>query len=195
MLTAASATERYQWALANLPGEIGKVRNALSPTTRAFYEFQKKADDVKKALGTSFMGMIIGVIDALGGMTNTMKMAIIGFTAYKTAMILGNVGIGISKAIAMGSVFSTPIAIAMGAAALASISALIGGAALAVNALNNVPEFDSSSVNNTSTNTSSSPEKQTVVVVRDKFGDTQKVLSESSGGGSRSVQTNYGNNG
>lgn len=190
MLTAASAAERYDWAIKNLPGHISKVMDSLSPTTRAFYEFKKKADDVKKSLGTAFLGVLVKITDAFGGLTNTLKIAIIAFTAYKTAMILGNVGIGIAKAIAMGSVFSAPIAIAMGVAALASIGALIGGASLAVSALNNIPE-PNTSASAPSTNNQNNNDK-TIVVVRDKFGETSQVVSNASGGGSSSIQTNYG---
>lgn len=193
MLTAASAAERYEWALSNIPGKLDDIMATLSPTTKAYYEFQKKADDVKKALGTSFMAVILGIINAFGGLTNTMKLAIIAFTAYKTAMILGNVGIGISKAIATGTVFAAPAAIAMGVASLAAIGALIGGASLAVNALNNIPEFDanttvSSSVPNSSQNTNN---PQTIVVVRDKYGEMQETI-ENSSNNSSSIQTNYG---
>ena len=195
MLAGASAAERYEWALKNIPDKLNDVMNSLSPTTKAYYEFQKKADDVKKALGTSFTAVIVKIIDAFGGLTNTMKMAIIAFTAYKTAMILGNVGIGISKAIAMGSVFSAPIAIAMGVAALGSIAALIGGASLAVNALNNVPTFDSSTAINSNNasgnNTTNNSQPQTIVVVRDKYGELQETVDNSSNNSS-SIQTNYG---
>lgn len=194
MLSAASAAERYQWALENIPDKLNNVMNALSPTTKAYYEFQKKADDVKKALGTSFTAVIVNIINAFGGLTNTMKMAIIAFTAYRTAMILGNVGIGISKAIATGSVFSAPIAIAMGAAALGSIAVLIGGASLAVNALNNIPKFDSSTAinsNNTLSNNNSSSNQQTIVVIKDKYGELQETIDNSSNNSS-SIQTNYG---
>lgn len=195
MLAAADAATRYQWAIENIPGKIQDVQNALSPTTQAFFEFKKKADDVKKALGTAFTGVLLSIVNAFGGVTNAMKVAIIAFTAYKTAMILGNVGIGISKAIAMGSVFSTPIAIGLGVAALGAISALIGGASIAVNALNNIPDPNvNTSTFNPSQNTSI-PQKETVIIVKDKFGETSKLMSESSGGGSSSIQTNYGSKG
>lgn len=195
MLAAADAATRYQWAIENIPGKIQDVQNALSPTTQAFFEFKKKADDVKKALGTAFTGVLLSIVNAFGGVTNAMKVAIIAFTAYKTAMILGNVGIGISKAIAMGSVFSTPIAIGLGVAALGAISALIGGASIAVNALNNIPDPNANtSTFNPSQNTPI-PQKETVIIVKDKFGETSKLMSESSGGGSSSIQTNYGSKG
>lgn len=194
MLSAASAAERYQWAIKNIPKELSKVRNALSPTTRAYFEFKKKADDVKKALGTSFMAIIVKIIDAFGGLTNAMTAAIIAFTAYKIAMIVGNVAIGISKAIAMGSVFSAPVAIAMGVAALGAIGALIGGAALAVSALQNIPEpnttqYDSSS---SSGDTTTAANTNTVVVIKDRFGELQKTITSSNGGNRNNVQTNYG---
>lgn len=189
MLSAASAADRYRWAIANLPKEIGKVQNALSPTTKAFYEFQKRADDVKKALGTAFMGVIVGIVDALGGLSNAMTAAIIAFTAYKTAMILGNVAIGISKAIAVGTVFAAPVAIGMGVAALAAIGVLIGGAALAVNAINNIP---SPSTTTPSPSQSTQSEDKTIVIVKDRFGDVQREVSSSNGGGFSSIQTSYG---
>lgn len=166
--------------------------NALTPTTKAFFEFKKKSDDVKKALGTAFLGVLVKITDAFGGLTNTMKAVIAGFTAYKTAMIIGNVAIGISKAIATGSVFAAPAAIAMGIASLTAIGALLGGAGLAINALNNIPEMTTSTeLNNVNNTTTPEPEKQTIII-RDKFGETQKVVSHSSGGGSSSIQTNYG---
>ena len=195
MLAAADAATRYQWAIENIPGKIQDVQNALSPTTQAFFEFKKKADDVKKALGTAFTGVLLSIVNAFGGVTNAMKVAIIAFTAYKTAMILGNVGIGISKAIAMGSVFSAPIAIGMGVAALGAISALIGGASIAVNALNNIPDPNSNTSTFNPSQTTSTSQKETVIIVKDKFGETSKLVSESSGGGSSSIQTNYGSKG
>lgn len=191
MLSAMSAAERYNWALKNIPQNVQKVYNALSPTTKAFYEFKKRADDVKKSLGTSFTSVLLGIVNAFGGVNNAMKIAIIAFTAYKTATILGNVGIGISKAIAMASVWSAPAAIAMGAAALASISALIGGAAIAVNAIDNVPNIENSFDSTASQATQNNENKQeTIVIIKDRFGETQETISQKNGVNSN-VQTKY----
>lgn len=192
-LSTASAAERTEWAIANIPKMLEEVRNKIDPTTAAFYEFQKKSDDVKKALGTSFLGVITNVIDSLGGVTNAMKIGIIAFTSYKTAMILGNVGIGISKAIAQGGVFATPIALAMGATALTSISALIGGASLAVDALNNVPEFSSNNAKAEKGVFVDTPSSSNVniTIKNDRYGQFEE-LSEKSNGILVNSQTKFG---
>lgn len=75
--------------------------------------------------------------------------------------------------------------------AIASISALIGGSVLAGQALNNIPTPDAvmnSGEKNNNNNFVST------VVVRDRFGETQKVMSERNGGGSNNVQTSFGAN-
>ena len=192
-LSTASAAERTEWAIANIPKMLEEVRNKIDPTTAAFYEFQKKSDDVKKALGTSFLGVITNVIDSLGGVTNAMKIGIVAFTSYKTAMILGNVGIGISKAIAQGGVFATPIALAMGATALTSISALIGGASLAVNALNNIPEFSSNNAKAEKGVFVDTPSSSNVniTIKNDRYGQFEE-LSEKSNGILVNSQTKFG---
>lgn len=190
MLTAMSAAERYQWALSNIPGHLQKITDKLDPSTKAFYEFQKRTDDLKKSLGVAFTGTLMGIVDAFGGVTNAMKIAIIAFTAYKVAMIVGNVAIGISKAIAMGSVFAAPIAFAMGAAALASLAALIGGATIAIGALDNVPSpssTETSGKNETNVNVN-------VSQTTDRYGQVSKVVNQKSGGLSSNVQTHYGSN-
>lgn len=184
-LTTATAAERVQWAIENIPSLLQEVRDKLDPTTTAFYEFQKKADDVKKALGTSFLGILVNIVNAFGGVTNAMKAAIIAFTAYKTATIIGNVAIGISKAIAVGTVWSAPAAIAMGVAALGALSALIGGATLAVNALNNVPEFNSNAATaqekETAAITETGDNKVVVQINSDRFGLMDEAKEKSNG--------------
>lgn len=192
-LSTASAAERTEWAISNIPKMLEEVKNKIDPTTAAFYEFKKKSDDVKKALGTSFLGVITNVIDSLGGVTNAMKIGIIAFTSYKTAMILGNVGIGISKAIAQGGVFATPIALAMGATALTSISALIGGASLAVNALNNIPEFSSNNAKAEKGVFVDTPSSSNVniTIKNDRYGQFEE-LSEKSNGILVNSQTKFG---
>ena len=80
----------------------------------------------------------------------------------------------------------------MGAAALASISALIGGAALAVGALNSLDTGASSAP--TPTPTAPTQSEKQIVIVKDRFGQVQQTISEASGGGSSSIQTNYGSN-
>lgn len=192
-LSTASAAERTEWAISNIPKMLEEVKNKIDPTTAAFYEFQKKSDDVKKALGTSFLGVITNVIDSLGGVTNAMKIGIVAFTSYKTAMILGNVGIGISKAIAQGGVFATPIALAMGATALTSISALIGGASLAVNALNNIPEFSSNNAKAEKGVFVDTPSSSNVniTIKNDRYGQFEE-LSEKSNGILVNSQTKFG---
>lgn len=192
MLQGMSVGDRYAWTMQNLSGKINEVYGALSPTTQKFYEFKKRADDVKKALGTTFLGVLSNIVDGLGGVGNAMKVALGVFATYKIATILGNVGIGISKAIAMGSVFSAPIAIAMGVAALASIGAIIGATALAGSAIDNVPSMDATnSTSSTKTSDSISQNTIQVNVSNDRFGQTQEVITNSNGGGFTSIQTNY----
>lgn len=180
------AAQRLQFVMSEFPNYLQGMSDMLPDNVENMIKMRKTMDDLKEAMGTTFLSVIQKITDAFGGIVPAMKTAIIAFTAYKTAMILGNVGIGISKAIAMGSVFSAPVAIAMGAAALASISALIGGATLAVSALNSID------TPNTSTNDSSSTsEKQTIVITKDKFGELQQVVTQASGGNSSSIQTKY----
>lgn len=189
MVKNMDAAQRLQFVMSEFPKYLGKMDSMLPNNVKNMIQMRKTMDDLKEAMGSTFLKVIQSLTDAFGGIIPTMKMAIIGFTAYKTAMILGNVGIGISKAIAMSSVWSTPAAIAMGASALASIGALIGGAGLAIGALNSIETQNNTPPPETTT---TDQKENTIVVVRDKFGETTQMISNSSGGGSSSIQTNYG---
>lgn len=196
MLRGLDAAERYQWVLDNMPERIGNLSDSISEETKSMLAMQKQFDDLKKSMGQVFLTTISNVINAFGGLKNAMTIALTAFTAYKIAMIVGNVAIGISKTIAtLGFPLGWIIGGTMGVAALASIGALIGGAALAGSAINNLPDPNetlaagSASSSSPSTNTPS-----TVVVIKDRFGETQKVMSERSGGLSNNVQTSYGAN-
>lgn len=188
LLAGMNAAERYSWALENIPKHLTTVMDKLDPTTKKMLEFNKKLKDVKETIGMSFLSAIFSIVEAFGGLTNVMKTAIIAFTLYKNAMIIGNVAIAISKTLAQGGIFAWPMAIGMGTAALASLLALDAAAGIAVNALNNIKEPNSYTNTNTNTNTI-----QTVVVNRDRFGETAKIMTERNGGRANNVQTNYGN--
>lgn len=188
MLAAATAAERYEWAIKNIPTYLEGMTDMLPDNIKNMIEMRKTMDDLKKAMGTSFLSVIHGVVNAFGGIVPAMKTALLALTAYKTAMILGNVGIGISKSIAVGGTFAAPVAIAMGVSALATIGVMMGGAGLALGALNSL---ESPSTTSSSSSSSNSHGTQ-VVIVKDKFGETQKVVSESSGGNSSNVQTSFG---
>lgn len=191
LLAGMNAAERYAWALQNIPQHLTTVMEKLDPTTKKMLEFDKKLKDVKETVGMSFLASIMSIVEAFGGLTNVMKTAIVAFTLYKNAMIIGNVAIAISKTLAQGGVFAWPVAIGLGLSALASLLALDSAAGIAVNALNNIPE--PGQVTAASQNASNSV-SQTVVVVKDRFGETQKMVSERNGGASNNIQTSYGAN-
>lgn len=191
MLKGMDAAQRYQWVLENMPERIQGLSDSLSSETKELLATQKGFDDLKKSMGQVFLSTISSVINAFGGLQNAMKIALAAFNIYKIATIIGNVAIGISKAIAMGSVFSTPIAIAMGVGALASIGALIGASVLAGNAINSVPTPESVGIGN---NNENKTQFINTVVVRDRFGETQKAINERNGGGSNNIQTSFGAN-
>lgn len=104
MLAAASAAERYKWAIEELPKYLESMGKELPDNILNMIKMRKTMDDLKEAMGSTFLKVVQGITDAFGGIIPAMKTAIIAFTAYKTAMIIGNVAIGISKAIALGSV-------------------------------------------------------------------------------------------
>lgn len=190
MLKGMDAAQRYQWVLENMPERIQGLSDTLSDETKQLLATQKGFDDLKKSMGQVFLSTISNIINAFGGLQNAMKVALAAFTAYKIATIIGNVAIGISKAIAMGSVFSAPIAIGMGLGALGAIGALIGASVLAGNAINNIETPSSTSTTGTTT------EQQVVVntVIKDRFGETSKIMTERNGGVSNNVQTSFGAN-
>ncbi|MHA3828382.1 hypothetical protein [Mycoplasma sp. Z1473D] len=183
-LTNASAQERLNYLLKNGNRLYNQQANAMPPAIANMIKMKKAGEDVQKALGQAFLATINAVINALGGITPALKTAIWAFTAYKTAMILGNIGIGISKAIAIGSVWSAPAALFMGASALASISALIGGAAIATAALNNM-EIDKAP-----TQGNQEGGNLNIKIVQDRYGSINEVSRAN--GNNRKVQTNYG---
>lgn len=187
MLSAATAAERYAWSINELPKYLENMQSKLPANIQNMIKMRKTMDDLKEAMGTSFLSVIQGITDAFGGIVPAMKTAIIAFTAYKSAMIIGNVAIGISKAIAVGSVWSAPAAFAMGAGALLALSALIGGASLAVSALNSVPTPQ----NTTDTSSATNNNNISVNVSTDKFGTVSDIV-DSSSNNNNSIQTNFG---
>ncbi|ENY69014.1 Hypothetical protein, predicted transmembrane protein [Mycoplasmopsis bovigenitalium 51080] len=142
ILATATAQDRLNWVMSEGNKKMQEQAKNMPEHIRNQLELRKAIDDTKKALGSSFLQVINNMVNALGGLGNALRIAIAAFAAYKIAMIIGNVAIGISKAIALGSVFSAPIAIAMGVGALASIGALIGAAGLA---FSSIPNSDNSS--------------------------------------------------
>ena len=186
MLAAASAAERYKWAIEELPKYLESMGNTLPDNIQNMIKMRKTMDDLKKAMGSTFLGVIQSITDAFGGIIPAMKTAIIAFAAYKTAMIIGNVAIGISKAIALGTVWSAPMAIGMGVAALASLGALIGGAGLAIGALNSIETPTSTTASESSNNS-----QININVKGDKFGSIAEVV-ENSSNNNNTIQTNFG---
>lgn len=186
MLSAATAAERYAWSINELPKYLENMQSKLPANIQNMIKMRKTMDDLKEAMGSTFLGVIQSITDAFGGIIPAMKTAIIAFTAYKTAMIIGNVAIGISKAIALGSVWSAPMAIGMGVAALASIGALIGGAGLAIGALNSIETPTSTTPSESSNNS-----QININVKGDKFGSIAEVV-ENSSNNNNTIQTNFG---
>ncbi|CAT05188.1 Uncharacterised protein [Mesomycoplasma conjunctivae] len=138
-LRNASAQERLNYVLREGMQEYQRQAAALPENIRTLTEFKKESEDLQKNLGMSFLSALTNITKAFGGLQNAMKIAIAAFTAYKMAMIIGNVAIAVSKALAMGSIFSAPIAFAMGAAALGSLLALGTGAGLAISSIGSPP--------------------------------------------------------
>ncbi|WLP85283.1 hypothetical protein [Mycoplasma seminis] len=185
-LAAASAQQRLNYLLKDGNRLYGEQAKAMPKNIANMIKLKKSGEDLQKALGQVFLSTIEGVINALGGIKPAMISAIWAFTAYKTAMILGNVGIGISKAIAQAGVWSTPAALAMGGAALAGIGMMIGAAALATAAISNSnidAPIDGGSAN--------VPEPAVnIKIVQDRYGSMQEVQKAS--GSPRKAQTSYG---
>ena len=188
IIGAMDETERYQWVLENIPERIENVKDALGQNTLNMIQMKETTDQLKESLGASFLQVLNDIINAFGGIQNAMKITLAAFATYKIATIIGNVAIGISKSIAQGGVFGAPVAIAMGVAALASIGAIIGASLAVGSALDNIESPSSTKTDASKTETSSS----VVVVTNDRWGQTQEVISNRSGGNSSSVQTNYG---
>lgn len=136
-LKQATAQQRLNFVLSQGSKSLAQQYAQMPSNIRMLTEMNKTTEDLKKSLGASFSQTLSGIISAFGGLEAAMKTAIVAFAAYKTAMILGNVAIGISKAIA-ANVFVAPIAIAMGASALAAIGTIIGGAVTAFSAVPSV---------------------------------------------------------
>lgn len=188
LVSAMDETERYEWVLSNIPDRVSDVADALGDGTLNMIAMQKSAEDLKESLGNTFLQVLNSIINSFGGLQNAMKVALAAFATYKIATILGNVAIGISKAIAQGGVFGAPVAIAMGVAALASIGAIIGASLTVGSAIDNMDSPTSSNEPKTGYSETSS----TVVVTNDRWGQTQEVIANRSGGNSSTVQTNYG---
>lgn len=191
MLRGMDAAQRYQWVLENMPERINGLSEALDDETKQMLATRKTFDDLRESMGKVFLTTIGNIINAFGGLQNAMKAALIAFNVYKIATIVGNLAIGISKSVAQGGIFMWPVIAAMSVGAIASIGALIGGSVLAGKALDNIPSPDST-LNSSDKNNNNN--FVSTVVVRDRFGETQKVMSERNGGGSNNVQTSYGAN-
>lgn len=175
-LLNADAQQRLNWVLENGNKSLAEQRKAMPEHIRNQIEMRKAIDDTKKALGESFLKAISSIVNAFGGLSNALKIALGVFAAYRTAMILGNVAIGISKAIAQGGVFAAPIAIGLGVSALAAIGALIGTSIVAGNSL-------SQSATTPATN---DPKVQVSNVVEvsvnnDRFGEVQNINGSNTG--------------
>lgn len=188
LIAAMDETERYQWVLENIPDRIENVKDALGENTLNMIAMKETADQLKESLGASFLQVLNDIINGFGGIQNAMKVTLAAFATYKIATIIGNVAIGISKSIAQGGVFGAPVAIAMGVAALGAIGAIIGASIAVGSALDNIESPNSTNNESSKTEASSS----VVVVTNDRWGQTQEVISNRSGGNSSSVQTNYG---
>jgi len=189
MAKSMTTAERYQFILSEFPDYLNKMSDTLPEGTKNMLEMRKTMEDLREVMGTVFLTTIDKLIDGFGGIGPVLMTAISLFTAYKSAMIIGNVAIGISKAIAMGGVFAAPVALAMGAAALISLGALVGGASLAIGAIGDLPPATTGGETSTETPTSSGIH---VTVNQDKYGQVSSITNAASGGGSSSIQTNYG---
>ncbi|MFV8478106.1 hypothetical protein [Mycoplasma sp. B6400] len=185
-LANASAQERLNYLLKNGNRLFNKQSREMPKGIANMVRMKKASEDLQKALGQAFLGTIASLIDMFGGLSKTLKVALGVFTAYKTAVILGNVAIGISKAIAAGSVWVTAAALAQGAAALVGISALVGGSIIAGSALNSM-DLDSTTLPESGTGSEGA---LNVNIVQDRYGTLSEVSRAN--GGSRKVQTNFG---
>lgn len=137
-LANATANERLNWILKDGKTKLEELNKATPANVKVLSEMRKTTDDLKKALGAGFLSALSGIINAFGGVSSAMKVALVAFTAYKIATIIGNTAIGISKALALGSVFAAPAAFAIGIASLTSLLALVGASAVAFNSIDNV---------------------------------------------------------
>ncbi|MCS4536750.1 hypothetical protein NXS15_01215 [Mycoplasma sp. CSL7475-4] len=181
-LANATAQERLNWVLNNGNAKLKEQQAAMPKSIRTQIEMRKAVDDTKKALGLSFMKVISNIVSAFGGLNNALKLALGVFTAYKIATIIGNVGIGISKAIAQAGIFAAPIAIGMGVSALAAIGGLIGASVVAGNALSGVSSLGGESMKDKQ----SAPTVVNFSMSEDRYG---KEVHERSGNNNGRINT------
>ncbi|MBN0919435.1 hypothetical protein [[Mycoplasma] gypis] len=181
-LSASTAQQRLNFLIRDGNKYLKQQQDAMPQNIKTMIELKKSAEDTKKALGQSFMRVLNNIVQGFGGVEGAMKTAIVSFTAYKIATIIGNVGIGISKAIAQGGVFAAPVAIAMGISSLAAILGLVGASAVAINSINSAQQ------NPENTTTNQPIQKIEISVKNDRYG--QEVVE--SGGNARKLQTSFG---
>ncbi|UWV85410.1 hypothetical protein NW066_01655 [Mycoplasmopsis felis] len=143
-----------------------KQRDNIPENIRTMIELKKATEDTKKALGQSFMTVINSIVNAFGGLKSTLTAFLTFYALYKSAMIISNTAIGISKALALGSVFASPLAFGIGAAALSSLLAMGVGTGIAINSIQN------SNIGENASNTGTDIQQQTLAF---KF---QKIDSE-----------------
>ncbi|MFV8479039.1 hypothetical protein ACNQ13_01465 [Mycoplasma sp. VS428] len=185
-LANASAQERLNYLLKNGNRLYNKQAREMPKGIANMVKMKKASEDLQKALGQAFLGTISNLIDMFGGLSRTLKFALVAFTAYRTAVVLGNVAMGVSKAIATGSVWVTAAALAQGAIALAGIGALIGGSVIAGNAIDSM-DLDRTTLPE---NGPGAEGALNVNIVQDRYGTLSEVSRAN--GGSRKVQTNFG---
>ncbi|UWD34053.1 hypothetical protein [Mesomycoplasma molare] len=136
-LAAADAQERLNWILSQGNNKLKEQQDAMPESIRTMVELRKNTEDAQKAIGQGFMQALSGVINMLGGVSNAMKLALAAMVSYRTGIILSNIAIGMSKAIAQGGLFGLIGAGVVAVGGLASIGALLGTSIIAGNALSN----------------------------------------------------------
>lgn len=183
-LSNATAQDRLNWLLSNSNNIYSNLKSAMPPHIQTMIEMRKSVEDLQKSLGQAFLATINNIVNAFGGLQNAMKIALVAFTAYKMAMIVGNVAIAISKTLAMGGLFAAPVAFGIGAASLAALLAMGIGAGIAYNAISNSQPAEQN-------NTPISPTVNdiSVAVYTDQYG---REVKSSSGGNLGAVKSTYG---
>lgn len=173
ILSQATAQERLNYVLKEGNIMFQKQRDNMPENIRTMVELKKATEDTKKALGQSFMTVINLIVNAFGGLKSTLTAFLTFYALYKSAMIISNTAIGISKALALGSVFAAPLAFGIGAAALSSLLAMGVGTGIAINSIqnSNIGENASNTGTDMTTNVS-------IQISEDRFG---REMTEKSG--------------
>ncbi|TDV23508.1 hypothetical protein BCF59_0497 [Mycoplasmopsis mustelae] len=146
-LAAADAQQRLNYVLEQGQSMLQAQQDKMPESIKTMIEFRKAGDDARKAIGTAFMNTVSNLINALGGVGPALKAAIAAFTAYKIAMIAGNMGIAIAKTLAMGGLFVWPAVAVLSGLALAQIAAIGAASGIAINSISagptpNMPQPD-----------------------------------------------------